>query len=203
MPSDRPMPIAPMPIEDFTPIMRAFDEKFDPQSEVGVIFRALTGMWGKAGPLADLFIPYYEALSAPETNVLGHKLTELVRLAVATTTGCEACLNFVNPRSGLDHGVISLFDELEQADFTPRERGAIRYTLAFCTNHHQVDDAMWAELQSLFTERELMTLCLYVATFLGTGRLAHTVRLIDAHCTVPGYRLSSVIEAKAVQAAVS
>jgi alkylhydroperoxidase family enzyme len=199
MPSDRPMPIAPMPVADFTPTMRAYAEKIDPQSDAGVLNRAWTGVLGKAGPLTDLFLPFYEALSESETNVLGYKLTELVRLAVATTTRCEACLSYVDPRSGLGQGVTSLFDELEQADFTPRERAAIRYTIAFCTNHHQVDDAMWEELNSLFDERELMTLCLFVATYLGTGRLAHSVRLIDSHCTMPGYRLSAVIEAKAAQ----
>lgn len=196
MPSDRPMPISPMPVEDFTPAMRAAVGPTPSDTSL-----ALTGLIGKAGALADLFLPYYAALSKDE-NALGVKLTELVRLAVATTTGCEACLAFRNPRAvdeGMDVNAPDLFDELESADFTDRERAAIRYTLAFCTNHHLVDDAMWEELRSLFDDHELMTLCLYVATFLGNSRLAHVVRLIDSHCTLPGYRLSAVTEAKVSQ----
>ena len=196
MPSDRPMPIAPVPFEDLSPTVRALVDN----DEAKAFF---AGLISKAGPLADLFLPYYLALRDPvdgkSLNVLGPKLTELVRLAVATTTGCEACLQYRDPRAGLESNVISLFDELDEADFTPRERAALRYTLTFCTNHHKIDDAMWDELKSLFDDQELMTLCLFVATFLGTARLGHAWRLIDAHCTMPGYRLSPIVEAKARQ----
>ena len=195
MPSDRPMPIAPMPVEDFSPVMLA-----DGRAEG--LHATFTGVIGKMGqPLADLFFPYYTALQSEE-NCLGFKLTELVRLAVATTTGCEACLAYRNPLAiaeGMDENVITLFDELDRADFTDRERAAIRYTLAFCTNHHMIDDAMWNQLKALFNDQEVMTLCMFVSTFLGTGRLMHAMRLIDAHCTLPGYRLSSVVDAKAAQ----
>ena len=194
MPSDRPMPIAPMPAEDLPAAMTAYSEG------LGL---AWMGVLAKAGPIAELFAPFYESLSSP-MNVLGFKLTELVRLAVATTTGCEACLAYRDPRAleqGMDRDVITLFDELDRADFTQREAAAIRYALTFCTNHHKIDDAMWEELKALFNDQELVTLCLYVATFLGTGRLAHAIRLVDGHCTLPGYRLSSLVEAKAAQTA--
>jgi hypothetical protein len=201
MPSNRPMPISPMPIGDFTPAMLAYEQGNDGQTALGLLSRTWTGILGKAGPLTDFFLPFYAALREPATNVLGFKLTELVRLAVATTTSCEACISAVDPRSGLDLNVVSLFDELDRADFSPRERAAIRYTLTFCTNHHKVDDSLWAELKSLFTDQELVTLCMFVATFLGTGRLAHAMRLIDANCTLPGYRLSELVKAKAAQEA--
>lgn len=193
MPSDRPMPIAPMPYEDFTPAML----KASHAREEGA-GRAWIGLLGKTGPMADLFLPFYLSLVEDE-NILGHKLTELVRLAIATTTGCEACLGYRDPRAleqGMDPNVIGLFDELERADFSPRERAAIRYALTFCTNHHRIDDALLGELKSLFTDQEIMTLGLYVAAFLGAGRLAHVMRVIDSHCTLPGYRLASLVEAK-------
>jgi AhpD family alkylhydroperoxidase len=193
MTPDRPMPITPMPVSDFTPAMRAATGPT--ASETGL---ALTGIIGKAGPVADTFFPFYAALTKNE-NVLGVTLTELVRLAIATTTGCEACLAFRNPAAleqGMNPDAPDLFDELDAADFTERERVAIRYALAFCTNHHLVDDSMWDDLKSTFDDSEIMTLCLYVSTFLGTSRLSHVVRLIDAHCTLPGYRLSTVTEAK-------
>ncbi|PHV67140.1 hypothetical protein CSW57_13135 [Williamsia muralis] len=198
MPSDRPMPITPMPAGDFTPAMQAAT---GPTASATSL--AMTGLIGKAGPVTDTFFPFYAALTKEE-NVLGFKLTELVRLAVATTTGCEACLAFRNPKAieqGMDADAPDLFDELDTADFTERERAAIRYTLAFCTNHHLVDDTMWEELKSVFDDQEIMTLCLYVSTFLGTSRLSHVVRLVDAHCTLPGYRLSAVTDAKAAQTA--
>ncbi|MGZ6583108.1 MAG: carboxymuconolactone decarboxylase family protein [Solirubrobacteraceae bacterium] len=190
------MPIAPMPREDFTAPMRFVAGETPSETTL-----AFTGLIGKAGSLGDSFLDYYATLTK-QANVLGWKLTELLRLAVATTTGCEACLAFRNPKAiaqGMDADAPDLFDELETADFTDRERAAIRYTIAFSTNHHLIDDAMWDALKSLFDDEELMTMCLYVATFLGTSRLSHAVRLIDGHCTVPGYRLAAITDAKAAQ----
>ena len=190
MPSNRPMPIAPMPVTDLPDDLR--------QYAVGDLGEAWFGFLAKAGPLTELFTPYYAALTS-STNVLGFKLSEMVRLAIATTTGCEACLSLRDPRAldeGMDPDVITLYDELDRADFTPRERAALRYTLAFSTNHHDIGDDMWRDLKEHFTDQELVTLCLFVATFLGTSRLAHTIRLVDAHCTIPGYRLAAVIDAK-------
>jgi len=184
------MPIAPMPVTDLPDDLR--------QYAVGDLGEAWFGFLAKAGPLTELFTPYYAALTS-STNVLGFKLSEMVRLAIATTTGCEACLSLRDPRAlaeGMDPDVITLYDELDRADFTPRERAALRYTLAFSTNHHDIGDDMWRDLKEHFTDQELVTLCLFVATFLGTSRLAHTIRLVDAHCTIPGYRLAAVIDAK-------
>jgi alkylhydroperoxidase family enzyme len=199
MPSNIPMPITPMPVKDLPAGPKAYVEQGG--------HPALAGIFAKAGPLADLFLPYYKALMADaegkSLNVLGIKLTELVRLAVATTTGCEACLGYRDSRAALDEDVITLFDEVDRADFTPRERAAIRYTLAFCTNHHQIDEAMWNELKAVFDDQELVTLCMFVATFLGTGRFAHVIRLIDSHCTIPGYRLAPLLDAKGAWAANS
>jgi AhpD family alkylhydroperoxidase len=197
MPSDRPMPVAPMPVEDLSPLIKAH-VSFDEHRE---LTEGWFGFLAKAGELTDLFVPYYVALSG-SLNVLGPKLTEMVRLAIATTTGCEACLSYQDSRAldaGLAANVVTLFDELDRADFSPRERIAVRYALTFCTNHHKIDDAMWDELRVQFDDQELVTLCLYVATYLGTGRMAHAIRLIDAHCTIPGYRLAAVVNAQAAE----
>jgi hypothetical protein len=52
MPSDQPMPLSPMPTEDFTPTMAAHAGKYDGQSEAGIFAGTLTGILGKAaGPL--------------------------------------------------------------------------------------------------------------------------------------------------------
>ena len=163
-----------------------------PSQPAGSASSARPAIWG------TLFVPFYMALNGP-LNVLGPKLTDMVRLALGTTSGCEACLSVRHPdalEAGMDPDVVTLFDELDRADFTDRERIAIRYALTFSTNHHDVDDAMWDELKGHFDDRELVTLCLYVSTYLGTTRLGHAIRLIDAHCTMPGYRLAHVIDAK-------
>jgi hypothetical protein len=89
MPSSRPMPIAPMPVSDLPDELRQYAE--------GQLGEAWFGFLAKAGPLAELFTPYYAALTG-STNVLGFKLAEMVRLAIATTTGCEACLSLRDPR---------------------------------------------------------------------------------------------------------
>jgi len=51
-------------------------------------------------------------------------------------------------------------------------------------------------LKQHFTDQELVTLCLFVATFLARAGWRTPSGWSDAHCTIPGYRLASVIDAK-------
>ena len=155
------------------------------------------GILGKAAPLADYLLPYYAALTT--LNVLGAKLVELVRIACAKTTECEACLRFRDPRvaSSIRPDVLTLIEELDTTQgFTERERLAIRFAIAFGTNHHAIDDAMWGKLKSEFDDQEIMHSCIYVAHYVGMGRLGAAMRLIDSKCTLPGYRIAELLQVK-------
>ena len=65
MPSDRPMPIVPMPVEDFSAQMQAATGATASPTPL-----AFTGLIGKAGALGDSFLAYYTTLTKQE-NVLG------------------------------------------------------------------------------------------------------------------------------------
>jgi alkylhydroperoxidase family enzyme len=200
MKTNQPMPISPMPVEDFTSMMMDFAPEGSNRELV-----VWTGILGKAGAAAQHLFPYYADLTIK--NGLGPRLTELVRIAIATTTQCEACLNWRDPRvygKGIDENVLTLIEEFDTTPgFTARERSAIRYTLLFGTNHHQIGDSIWNELKANFSDQEIVQLCLYVAHYMGMGRLGHAMRMIDAHCTLPGYRLASLLDVKVAQEAVS
>jgi alkylhydroperoxidase family enzyme len=54
--------------------------------------------------------------------------------------------------------------------FTPREGLAIRFAELLATDHHQIDEAFFAELKQYFTDAEIVELGVSTALFLGLGR---------------------------------
>ena len=59
---------------------------------------------------------------------------------------------------------------LQSAEFTPREKLALRYCDAIIRNPTEADDAMWAALHKEFTEPELVEMGHYVGFMSGGQR---------------------------------
>jgi alkylhydroperoxidase family enzyme len=92
-------------------------------------------------------------------------------------------------KEGLTDEQRSYVTELDKGHFTPRERAAIRFALNFAGDHHSIDEAQWDELRAVFDTQAIVELCFYCMTFVGTGRLATVIGLINAACALPGARL--------------
>jgi alkylhydroperoxidase family enzyme len=54
--------------------------------------------------------------------------------------------------------------------FSPRERAALTFAELMATDHHKVDDAVFAELRRHFSEAEVVELGVATALFVGLGR---------------------------------
>ena len=66
---------------------------------------------------------------------------------------------------------IAALDDAGSNLFTPRERAALTFADLMATDHHKVDDAMFAELRRHFSEAEIVELGVSTALFIGFGRL--------------------------------
>ncbi len=53
---------------------------------------------------------------------------------------------------------------------TPRERAALRFAEKLAVDHQKVDEALWAELRSHFSEAEIIELVANATLFIGWGR---------------------------------
>lgn len=114
---------------------------------------------------------------------LPEKLVELVRLRVAFFNQCRSCMA-IRYTDALEDGVTedlvcSLERPQEAENLTPAEKAAIRFGEAMATDHLRIDEAMYAGLREHFTESEIVELGMTCAFFVGFGRLAATLHMVE------------------------
>ncbi|WP_298191155.1 carboxymuconolactone decarboxylase family protein [Novosphingobium sp.] len=114
---------------------------------------------------------------------LPEKLVELVRLRVAFFNQCRSCMA-IRYTDALEDGVtedlVCSLERPQEADnLTPAEKAAIKFGEAFATDHLRIDEAMYAELRKHFSESEIVELGMTCAFFVGFGRLAATLHMVE------------------------
>ncbi|WP_298172659.1 carboxymuconolactone decarboxylase family protein [Novosphingobium sp.] len=114
---------------------------------------------------------------------LPEKLVELVRLRVAFFNQCRSCMA-IRYTDALEDGVTedlvcSLERPQEAENLTPAEKAAIRFGEAMATDHLRIDEAMYADLRKHFSESEIVELGMTCAFFVGFGRLAATLHMVE------------------------
>ena len=75
---------------------------------------------------------------------------------------------------------IAAIDDESSDLLTGRERAAIRFADKLAVDHHKVDDALWAELRSHFSEAEIIELVAHTTLYIGFGRFNEIVGLDPA-----------------------
>ena len=114
---------------------------------------------------------------------LPEKLVELVRLRVAFFNQCRSCMA-IRYTDALEDGVTedlvcSLERPQEAENLTPAEKAAIRFGEAMATDHLRINEAMYAGLREHFSEAEIVELGMTCAFFVGFGRLAATLHMVE------------------------
>lgn len=143
--------------------------------------QGLMRMFAHRPPLAKGMIQFAGALKLHRT--LSERLVELVRLRVAFHNQCRSCMA-IRYRDAVDEGVTedlvcSLEKPTEAADLTDAEKAAISYADALATDHLAVDDSTFDRLRAHFTEPEIVELGMTIAFFVGFGRLAATLDMVE------------------------
>jgi AhpD family alkylhydroperoxidase len=111
------------------------------------------------------------------------RLIELVRLRIAFHNQCRTCMA-IRYKSGVDDGVTeelvcSLEKPMEASNLTEREKAALAYADLFATNHFAIDDQTFEALRKHFSEAEIVELAMFVASFVGFGRLAAAFDMVE------------------------
>ena len=111
------------------------------------------------------------------------RLVELVRLRIAFHNQCRTCMS-VRYATGVADGlseelVCSLEKPQEAADLTDRERAALAFADLMATDHFAVDDIAFERLREHFDEGEIMELCFHCANYIGFGRMAMVLDMVD------------------------
>lgn len=111
-----------------------------------------------------------------QNRKLSRRLVELVRLRIAFHNQCRSCMA-LRYRSAVDDGltegaVCSLERPQEAADLSDAEKAALSYADLSAIDHFSIDDAAFDALRLHFTEAEIVELGVFIAFFIGFGRMA-------------------------------
>jgi AhpD family alkylhydroperoxidase len=169
-------------------IQRLPIEEWDPELRAAVHLDAMlpfqrNGMEisAHAPHMAKAMGAFFAISKAGQT--LPPRLIELVRLRIAFHNQCRSCMA-MRYQSGIDDGVTedlvcSLEKPMEAPDLTDAERAALAYADLFANNHLAIDDKVYDNLRKYFTEAEIVEFGMFVASFVGFGRLAATFDMVE------------------------
>jgi len=82
--------------------------------------------------------------------------------------------------AGATEAKIAAIDDESSDLLTGRERAAIRFAEKLAVDHHKVDDSLWAETRSHFSEAEIIELVAHTTLYIGFGRFNEIVGLDPA-----------------------
>jgi AhpD family alkylhydroperoxidase len=124
--------------------------------------------------LAKAFAQF--ATSLMTNHILPRRLIELVRLRIAFHNQCRSCIA-IRYKSAIDDGlteglVCSLEKPFEASNLSDAEKAAIAYADVSATDHLAVDDSTFANLKVFYNQPEIVELGVFIAYFIGYGRLS-------------------------------
>jgi len=118
-----------------------------------------------------------------QNATLPRRLIELIRLRIAFHNQCRSCMA-IRYQSAVADGltedmVCSLQKPLEAPDLTDAERAAIAYADISATDHFSINDQSYTNLKKHFSEAQIVELAAFIAYFIGFGRLAASMNMIE------------------------
>ena len=165
-----------VPTSDWTEELRTFvaaDSATD--LELGI-----TRMLAHAPELAMGLLGFGGAMTTKRT--LPERLIELLRLRVAFHNQCRSCMaiRYSSAKGSFDENTIC---ELEQdqipESLSEAERLAIELGDRFANDHLAIDAKFFEQLQTTFSEAEIVELLLHCALYVGMGRLAAVLDMTE------------------------
>jgi len=157
---------------DNTPLLPTIAQAFAPAPELLESF-------------VDWYFPWHSNSGAQPTR-LPVRLKELVRLRLATFSGCRACKS-----ARMDEAEVSEEEALgvdtEVAEgFSAEERTAIAFAEKLALDHHSIEDEDFEALRVYFDDAQILELVVLSGViYLGWGRALSVLRLDNPACELP------------------
>jgi len=138
--------------------------------------------WGKLGEVYG-YVPevlkgmtWYRGLrDGASGRVQPRELWELMRLKVGIDSGCIICQRSrrcdADGNQMIPEDVVMRIADFEHADFTDREKAALRLVDRLAHDHYAIDDAFFDELHQHFSDEQIVELALSATFALGLAKL--------------------------------
>jgi len=164
-------------VEDWGPELRALTAA----DEATPLEQGMMRMMAHTPEMAKGMLAFSGAMFKNRT--LPRRLVELVRLRVAFHNQCRSCMA-IRYKSAVDDGmtegmVCSLERPQEAADLTDAEKAALRYAEISSVDHFSISEATFDDLRDYFTEAQIVELGMFIAFFIGFGRLSAAWDMIE------------------------
>lgn len=166
-----------LPVEQWDDDLRALT-----QAEAATpLEQGLLRIMAHAPELAKALVTFGGTLWRSHT--LPRRLLELVRLRVAFHNQCRSCMA-IRYQSAVDDGltegmVCSLEKPHEAPNLTDAEKAAISYADLSATDHFSISDETFSTLRRYYTEAEIVELGMFIAFFIGYGRLGAAWDMVE------------------------
>ena len=133
-------------------------------------------------PLGIAWVEYWNKLLYQGT--LPHKLKEMCRIKISVAHQCGYCSTVrsnVAKAEGLTENMINdLFDYAGSAEFSAREKAALRYADLFKQGEHAIEkDEVYADLARHFLDEEIIELGLFCAEVDGVGKFVKSLNVLS------------------------
>jgi AhpD family alkylhydroperoxidase len=166
-----------VPVEQWSAELRALTQAEGATPLEQGALRIMAHVPGMAQALATFGASLWQQRSLPR------RLVELIRLRVAFHNQCRSCMA-IRYQSAVDDGltetmVCSLEKPQDAPDLTDAEKCAIRYADLSATDHFSINDATFAELRLFYTEAQIVELGMFIAFFVGYGRLGAAWDMVE------------------------
>ncbi len=166
-----------IPVDEWDPGLRAASQA----DGATALEQGLLRIMAHTPALAKALVAYGGSLW--QNRTLSRRLLELVRLRVAFHNQCRSCMA-IRYQSALDDGltegmVCSLEKPHEAPDLSDAEKAAIHYADLSATDHFSIGNATFDDLRRFYTEAEIVELGMFIAFFIGYGRLGAAWDMVE------------------------
>jgi alkylhydroperoxidase family enzyme len=164
---------------DNTPLLPTIAQAFAPAPELLESFIA----W---------YFPWHSNTGEQPTR-LPARLKELVRLRLATFTGCRACKSARTAEETVYEEDALGVDTEHAESFSPEERAAIAFAEKLAIDHYSIGEEDFAALREHFDDAQILELTVLTGViYLGFGRALSVLALEDSSCTLPPLHFEEV-----------
>jgi alkylhydroperoxidase family enzyme len=178
------LPLAePEQLPDF--LRRLHDESGDNTPLLPNIAR----IFAPAPELLESFIAWYFPWHMNEAGAQGRlpvRLKELVRLRLATFSGCQACKSARMAEDLIPEAQAVGVDDEELTQFSAEEQVALQFAEKMALDHYSIGDDDFAVLREHFDDAQILELVVLTGViYLGFGRALSVLQLENVSCSVP------------------
>ncbi len=166
-----------LPIDQWDPELRALTAA----DEATPLEQGMMRMMAHTPEMAKGMIAFSGALFRNRT--LPRRLVELVRLRVAFHNQCRSCMAIrykTAVEDGMTEGMVCSLEKPQEAeDLNAAEKAALRYAEISCIDHLSISEATFDDLRAYFSEAQIVELGMFIAFFIGFGRLSAAWDMIE------------------------